>query len=64
MENFRKPTLREIFDALVDEDSDPDWDFETLEMADPGDVERIKKLVSKPGTFSELRLEVQFLEEE
>lgn len=62
MERFNKPSMSEIFDALADEDTYPDWDAEILETADKTAVQKVKDLLIKGLPLSEARIELRDLE--
>lgn len=38
MENQRRPTLNEIYQAIYSEDTSPDWDRDILTRADPTNI--------------------------
>ncbi|MDP3987710.1 MAG: hypothetical protein Q8P80_01040 [Candidatus Levybacteria bacterium] len=64
MERFRqKPSLKEIFYALVDIDNRPDWNIEILETADPKDVREVRSVLEQGLPLGEAEIEVGRLKE-
>lgn len=57
-----KPTKREIFYALTGEETNPDWDLEILEKADPEDIEIVNKFRAKFQLYKEAEIELGSLE--
>ncbi len=59
MERFRqKPSLKEIFYALVDIDNRPDWNIEILETADPKNVREVRNVLEQGLPLGEAEIEV------
>jgi len=54
MESFnKKPTIKEVFDALTDEESSPDWDTSILTKADQKDIRKVNEVLSRAWPLSE-----------